>query len=526
MTGGTAVSTARLSRRTFLGAAGAAAAALAGQSVRPQRAAASTPGCEPPVVIIGSGYAGAVAALRLSQAGIPNIVLERGRRWELTPSGDTFATPAVPDGRAAWLSATSPFTSVPLDVYVGVLEAFKTDTVTALAGAGVGGGSLVNNAVMLQPDATRFAQSFGSSLSYGEMARTWYPRARHLIGVSPMPERVYRSDDYLAARTWFAEARAAKLNPQRCDMAMDWQTVLAEQAGTAVPSVILGYSIWGVNSGAKRSVDRTILAAAEKTGHTTVQTLTRVVDVTCRPAGYTVHCERIDETGTVTGVTSYPAVHVFLAAGSLGTTKLLVRSKATGSLPGLPDQIGTRWGTNGDMTTIRYGMPDDNASRGGPSGIILHDNSNKAQPNTLLNFPAHPRSGGGLAELGVGLTPGLGTFSYNPSSDSVSLSWPASAPSVQAVSSAILATVDKLNASNPGTYTAVTSAATTSHSVGGVGLDSVLGDGSLIGYPNLRVIDSSLLPGSTGAVPPALTVTAVADRMVSAAMHKIRATFH
>jgi cholesterol oxidase len=84
--------------------------------------------------------------------------------------------------------------------------------------------------------------------------------------------------------------------------------------------------------------------------------------------------------------------------------------------------------------------------------------------------------------------------------------------------------LDKLNGANPGTSTAAMSSATTSHSVGGVGLDAIGSDGSLHGYPNLRVIDSSLLPGSTGAVPPALTVTALADRVVSLAMKPIKAS--
>src|ERR1041385_590778 len=45
-----------------------------------------------PALVIGSGYGGAVAALRLAEEGIPTVVLERGKRWPITAQQDTFAT--------------------------------------------------------------------------------------------------------------------------------------------------------------------------------------------------------------------------------------------------------------------------------------------------------------------------------------------------------------------------------------------------------------------------------------------------
>src|SRR5215472_10212435 len=60
-----------------------------------------------PALVIGSGFGGAIAALRLAQAVIQTLVLERGIRWPITPAQDTFATFEKPDGRAAWLSTKS-----------------------------------------------------------------------------------------------------------------------------------------------------------------------------------------------------------------------------------------------------------------------------------------------------------------------------------------------------------------------------------------------------------------------------------
>jgi len=52
------------------------------------------------VIIIASGFGGAVTALRLAEAGIEAMMLEKGRRWELRPDGNTFSPYIYPDGRS------------------------------------------------------------------------------------------------------------------------------------------------------------------------------------------------------------------------------------------------------------------------------------------------------------------------------------------------------------------------------------------------------------------------------------------
>src|SRR5947209_19506793 len=99
----------RSSRRSVLksAVAGVAGVAAAGVFISQQRqhvahATANDEFIE--AVIIGSGFGGSVAALRLGQAGYQTVVLERGPRWPITAQQNTFATYEHPDGRAAWSS--------------------------------------------------------------------------------------------------------------------------------------------------------------------------------------------------------------------------------------------------------------------------------------------------------------------------------------------------------------------------------------------------------------------------------------
>ena len=76
-----------------------------------------------PALIIGSGFGGAVTALRLGEAGIRTMVLEQGRRWDSASA--PFSRTLPPDGRSTWLRRKTvlPFgPSLPIRKYTGVLD--------------------------------------------------------------------------------------------------------------------------------------------------------------------------------------------------------------------------------------------------------------------------------------------------------------------------------------------------------------------------------------------------------------------
>ena len=93
----------KMSRRRFLAASGATIGTLAGASLlaASRAGAALSSGDHVPALIIGSGYGGAVTALRLTQAGIATHIVEMGMAWN-TPGSDgkIFCNVLNPNGRS------------------------------------------------------------------------------------------------------------------------------------------------------------------------------------------------------------------------------------------------------------------------------------------------------------------------------------------------------------------------------------------------------------------------------------------
>jgi cholesterol oxidase len=124
--------------------------------------------------------------------------------------------------------------------------------------------------------------------------------------------------------------------------------------------------------------------------------------------------------------------------------------------------------------------------------------------------------------LAVASPPPAGSFSYSAATGKVQLTWPATSPAVAAVTKAVKSTAGAIRKANPLLSLNVVTPALTSHSLGGCVLGQATGpDGEVIGHPGLFVVDSALIPGSCGSVPPALTVTALADRILSLALPKL-----
>ncbi|GAB7037403.1 MULTISPECIES: GMC oxidoreductase [Catenuloplanes] len=494
------------------------------------------------VVIVGSGYGGAIAAYRLAEAGVRSLVLERGRRWPVLPGGDTFPPFLAPDRRSSWFTPTPVYPGMPPVVYrpyAGLFERVRGDGMDVITGAGVGGLSLVDG-VMLQPDGDVFSRVMPSGVDYQELADVHYPRVRARIGAQRIPDDVLANRRYAPTRLFLDQAARAGLPTARLDEACDWSVVRDELAGTAVPAASIGEYLTGINSGARTSVDRNYLAWAEASGLAEVRPLHVVTDIAAAAQGrYEIRARQITEDGVPVADLVLTADALILAAGSMGTTRLLVRARETGALPRLTDEIGRHWGNNGLRLYLRALIPSPTGPyQGGPTSVAITRWADPARAVTVEFGPApFPVETHAMPLPGIGLCEPAGHFRYDPLTDDTRLTWPSTADA--AAQAAIRDTLQTLVAGTPtpgphppatgipvldGLLSAAAAAPYglldmnalepyTFHPLGGAVLDRACDlFGRVHDHPGLYVLDASLIPGSTAACNPALTVAALVER--------------
>ncbi len=273
-------------------------------------------------IVVGSGFGGSVAALRLANSGRRVAVLEMGRRV----SPDDMRAGAVSTTRLLWAPA------------VGLRGYFRQTLlphVFALSGVGVGGGSLVYAGVLLQPTDDAFEQPGWVGADWRTELAPYYELAASLLGRQPNPMEGPQ-DRWLrdAART-LDVLPSYRPTPQGIDF----------DACTSC-----GRCLTGCDVGAKRSVDRTHLAPAEKAGARVLPAHT-VSHLSGLPGGgYRVHVRHSFHPRQRRTLT---AREVVLAAGVLGTTQVLMASRDRfGSLPSLPASVGRHVRTNSEAFVV------------------------------------------------------------------------------------------------------------------------------------------------------------------------------
>ena len=479
-----------------------------------------------PALIIGSGFGGAVTALRLGEAGIRTMVLEQGRRWDSATA--PFSRLLPPDGRSTWLrnKTVPPFgPSFPIQKHTGVLDRVDYENMKVYRGTAVGGGSIVYGGISTQPPEDLFYQIFPRGISYQELL-PYYERVRAMLRTTTVPTDIEEQRYYDYMRVFADHASTAGLETISVGQAHDWDRIRSEIAGTLPPSAIIGEAVYGNNSGCKNSLDQNYLPMAESTGYVTIHPLHRVIDITQEESGkYALTVEQIDETGQVVQTKKITATYLFLAAGSVGTSELLVKAREIGNLPKLNTEVGHGWGPNGNVLFTRTVNELTGKMQGGPVIKAILDYENRESPAVVesIFFPIGFECNC-LLYLMLALETERGHFSYDASTNTVELIWPAGGndPAV----SAAIDFAERMNAANGGHLDSPVGVPfpppdllkdSTYHPLGGMVMDKACDVyGRVHGYSRMYVMDGALLPGSCATANPSLTIAALAERNIQA----------
>lgn len=482
-------------------------------------------------MVVGSGFGGGIASLRLAQAGVPVVVVERGRRWPAGPDSSTFPSATSPDERALWFRSAPEVFGRPVDLprYTGLLEASVGENMTSVCATGVGGGSLIYQGMSLQPTEELFHDWFPTAIDWREMDREYYPRVSRMLGLSEAPDKLVDAPAYAASRVFAQRVRDAGLPLRKIPMPIDWDYALAELRGEMRPSYTNGDSSLGVNNGGKQSVDVTYLAQAEATGLVDVRPLHDVRAMRRLPDGrWELDVEVLDTAGHVVRTLALRAPALILGAGSVGTSTLLTRAAATDAVTDLPDTIGQGWGTNAD----RIYMWTDPTAGFGPvqGGPVVYGSLNWDDPATAhtviqASLPPLGPDPHTTVMVGYGVSGDRGRIVYDPAQDRGVIRWPGDGDS------RILESIDRTAHAIAGPTGHLTDTNrllnSTWHPLGGAAMGSVCDlDGRVLGQRGLYVVDGALIPGTTAACNPSWTIAAVAERALDRIVrHDVGAVF-
>jgi cholesterol oxidase len=295
-------------------------------------------------LVIGSGFGGSVAALRLSEKGYRVLLVERGRRWR----SEDFPATNMDVRKFLWLPRLG---------LKGFWKITPTRRLAALGGCGLGGGSLLYANTAYIPEAGVFASEHWalSRRDWYDVLLPFYGLAQRMLGVATgkfegVADRVLAEVAREMARgETYERVPMAVFQDHQSSDAQAGDPYFGGQGPRRRPCNLCAGCMVGCRYDAKNTLDRNYLHFAERNG---VEVRTECEALSIRPlpgpdghcdgrAGYEVRLRQT--TGWSPRTRTVRARGAVVSAGAMGTLRLLFDSKHRyGFLPDVSNQLGAR----------------------------------------------------------------------------------------------------------------------------------------------------------------------------------------
>ncbi|MDX6590037.1 MAG: cholesterol oxidase [Solirubrobacterales bacterium] len=342
-------------------------------------------------VVVGSGFGGSVSALRLAEKGYKVAVLECGKRFE-----DKDLPKSTWDLRRYFWA--------PRLGLRGIFRLTPFKDVSVVSGCGVGGGSLGYANTLYVPPAQFFEDPQWSDLEDWETTLApHYAEAQRMLGVTvnvdddPADELLREFGERLGVGDTYRKTPVGVFFGEPGETVPDpyFEGEGPDRTGCSH----CGRCMVGCPHGAKNTLVKNYLWLAERRGVevTPDRTVTEI-----RPLGADDGSEGYAVTSERSGIfrgrgrSTIRARGVIVAAGPLGTNKLLQRCRLGGALPRISVRLGELVRTNSEVilaVTVPDDYPDDLTRRVAISGSIYPD------PHTHIETVTYGKAGDSMSLL-------------------------------------------------------------------------------------------------------------------------------